>query len=233
MKISIEDSKPKEVIFWKESDLFLLAINQSNEVYKYLYSISPEEFVNKILAKSTIMLNLKRNSMKLINLLALLPFFWACSDNQSSKTPYSQLGLDTTADTYAVTVDDTSMNAAIRKAQKTITEFDQALESNNPSYTDFAIKKRYKTTDGGEHMWIAGIIFVNGNYKGFINNDAEKTTEVKYGDTVFVRKEEITDWMYLHNNVLRGGYTIREVRNQLTKEERIKMDKELSFKIED
>jgi uncharacterized protein YegJ (DUF2314 family) len=39
--------------------------------------------------------------------------------------------------------------------------------------------------------------------------------------------------MYLDNNVLRGGYTIREIRNQMTKEERISMDKDLGFKIED
>ena len=172
--------------------------------------------------------------MKLIKLLALLPFFWACSNNQSSKTTSSKLGLDTTADTYSVTADDTSMNSAISKAKNTINEFDRALQSDNSSYSDFAIKKRYKTSDGGgEHMWIAGIILVNGNYKGFVNNDAEKTAEVKYGDTVLVRKDEITDWMYLDNNVLRGGYTIREIRYQMSKEEKIKMDKELGFKIED
>ena len=173
--------------------------------------------------------------MNLIKLLLFLPLFLGCSDNQSNKSSSSnKLGLDTSANTYSVTAEDSSMNSAIDKAKKTISEFDQALKSNNPSYTDFAIKKRYKTSDGGgEHMWIAGIKFINGNYKGFVNNDAEKTTEVKYGDTVIVRKDEITDWMYLDNNVLKGGYTIREVRNQMSKGERIKMDKELGFKIED
>ena len=82
-------------------------------------------------------------------------------------------------------------------------------------------------------MWIAGIIFFKGNYQGIVNNDAERTTEVKYGDTVIVQKDEITDWMYLVNNVLKGGYTIREVRNKMTKEERNKIDNDLGFKIED
>ena len=173
--------------------------------------------------------------MNLIKLLLFLPLFLSCSNNQSNKSSSSnKVGLDTSANTYSVTAEDPSMNSAIDKAKQTISEFDQALKSNNPSYTDFAVKKRYKTSDGGgEHMWIAGIKVVNGNYKGFVNNDAEKTTEVKYGDTVIVRKDEITDWMYLDNNVLKGGYTIREVRNQMSKGERIKMDKELGFKIED
>jgi len=173
--------------------------------------------------------------MKLIKLLLFFPLYLSCSNNQSNKNLSSnKLGLDTVANTYSVTAEDTSMNSAIDNAKKTINEFDQALRSNNPSYTDFAIKKRYKTADGGgEHMWIAGVKPVDGNYKGFVNTDAEKTTEVKYGDTVFVRKNEITDWMYLENNILKGGYTIREVRNQMNKEERNKMDKDLGFKIED
>ena len=173
--------------------------------------------------------------MRLIKLILFFPLYLGCNSNQSSKNLISnKLGLDTSANTYSVTAEDPSMNTAIDQAKKTITEFDQALKSNNPSYTDFAIKKRYKTADGGgEHMWIAGVKIVNGNYEGFVNNDAEKTTEVKYGDIVIVRKAEITDWMYLENNVLRGGYTIREVRSQMNKEERIKMDKDLGFKIED
>jgi uncharacterized protein YegJ (DUF2314 family) len=82
-------------------------------------------------------------------------------------------------------------------------------------------------------MWIAGISLVNGNYRGFVNNTAEKTNEVSYGDTVLVHKREISDWMYLDNYVLRGGYTIREIRNQMNKEDRNKFDKESGFKIED
>jgi uncharacterized protein YegJ (DUF2314 family) len=172
--------------------------------------------------------------MKLFKLLLFSPFFLSCNNNQSTKnTNVEKLGVDTVADTYYVNGEDASMNEAINKAKKTIDEFNKALLSDNPSYSDFAIKKRYKTAEGGEHMWVAGINLVNGNYKGFINNDAEKTTEVKYGDSVIVQKNEITDWMYLDNNILRGGYTIREVRNQMNKDERIKMDKDLGFKIED
>jgi len=173
--------------------------------------------------------------MKLILLLILLPCYLGCSNDRSEKrlNP-DKLGLDTIANTYAVTEEDTGMNSAIATARQTIGEFDRALKSNNASYTDFAVKKKYKTSDdGGEHMWIAGIMLLNNSYKGFVNNDAEKTTEVRFGDTIIVQKDEITDWMYLENNVLRGGYTIRAVRNKLSKDERIKMDETLGIKIED
>lgn len=169
-----------------------------------------------------------------IQFLLILSFCVGCSNNPfASQTVQDGTGHDTITDTYAVTQEDASMNAAISKAKQTIEEFDKALASNNPSYTDFAVKKRFATADdGGEHMWIAGIVLVNGTYKGYVNNDAVSTTEIKYGDTVVVRKDEITDWMYLDKNVLRGGYTIRAVRNKLSRDERIKMDNEMSFKIE-
>lgn len=171
---------------------------------------------------------------KYIQFLIILPFCVGCSNNPFASQPGRDgTGHDTITDTYAVTQEDPSMNAAISKARQTIEEFDKALASNNPSYTDFAVKKRFVTADdGGEHMWIAGIVLVKGTYKGYVNNDAVSTTEIKYGDTVVVRKDEITDWMYLDNNVLRGGYTIRAVRNKLSRDERIKMDNEMSFKIE-
>ena len=173
--------------------------------------------------------------MKVIILLLFLPFFPGCDPNQAGKnSTLNKPGQDTATDTYTVTAEDASMNSAIAQAKKTIDEFDRALKTNSPSYSDFAVKKKYMTPDGGgEHMWIACITILNGNYKGFINNDAEQTTEVKYGDTVIISKDEITDWMYLENNILRGGYTIREVRNRLNKEERIKMDRDMGFKIED
>lgn len=173
--------------------------------------------------------------MKHLNLLALLPLFFSCTNNQSTKNLNSdKLGLDTTNEIYYVASEDTSMNSAINIARKTISELDKALTIRNPSYSDFAVKKKFKTANGGgEHMWIAGISLVNGNYKGFINNDPESTQEIKYGDTVIVQKSEITDWMYLDNYILKGGYTIREIRNKLTNEDRIKMDKELGFRIED
>jgi uncharacterized protein YegJ (DUF2314 family) len=173
--------------------------------------------------------------MKPLKLIIILSFCLSCGNNQTNKNAGSKnIGLDTIADTYSVTEEDASMNSAIDRAKKTINHFDQALMSHNPAFTDFAVKIKYKTPDGGgEQMWITEIEVVNGDYKGIVNNDPENTSVVKYGDTVIVRRNEITDWMYLENNVLVGGYTIREIRNKLSKEERIKMDKEMSFIIKD
>ena len=158
-----------------------------------------------------------------------------CNHNRTTDSSgFKKLGLDTASQTYTVTPEDPEMNSAITKAKRTIAEFDEALNRNDTFLTDFAIKKRYPTADnGGEHIWVAILNIENGNYRGIVNNDAEKTTQVKYGDTVIVKKSEITDWMYLDKNLLKGGFTIREIRNHLDKTEKAKMDSSLGFKIQD
>lgn len=173
--------------------------------------------------------------MKYITLLSFLILCLSCANKQPDKNAAPQkLGLDSTTDTYTVTPEDTTINKAIDKAKNTLADFNKALQSKNPSYSEFAVKKKYLTNNGyAEHMWIAGITIENGDYKGFLNNDPEQNIGVKLGDKVTVKKSEITDWMYLDNDVLKGGYTIRAIRNKLSKEERKKMDADLGFKIED
>ncbi len=199
--------------------------------------INVPNFGGRRLSKEKFQLNNTRHlqtKTMLLRLLILFSFCLGCSQKHSNQILGSDKSdLDTSAGIYSVEEEDLSMNAAIHEAQKTIDEFDQALKSNNPGYTGFAVKKKYKTLDGGEYMWINEITLFDGKYKGIVNNIAEKTTEVKYGDTVIVRRDEITDWMYVKENILRGGYTIREIRNRLNKDQRTKMDKELGVKIED
>ncbi|MDB5200663.1 MAG: hypothetical protein JWQ27_72 [Ferruginibacter sp.] len=159
---------------------------------------------------------------------------FSCRQVQVKDFQNNQPEFDSVTNIYSVASEDPSMNAAIDKARKTIHEFDKAFETNDTSCTDFAVKKRYKTPDdGGEHMWVAVVTIENGNYKGIINNEAQQTKEVKYGDTVLIQKNDITDWMYVKNNLLKGGFTLRALRVNMNKEERITMDKSLGFKIED
>lgn len=171
--------------------------------------------------------------MKRFLLIALWPLAGCNSGPSSGNQPGDEPVYDTATNMYNVTNEDKGMNAAISQAKSTLHRFDSALLSNNPDYAEFAVKKKYKTADGGEHMWVAVITLVNGEYRGVVNNDAESTTEVRYGDTVLVKKSEITDWMYIDKNKLRGGYTIREIRNRLSKDERMNMDAEMGYEIED
>ncbi len=133
---------------------------------------------------------------------------------------------------HTVESDDSEMNNAILQATASLYKFDAALSSKNKLYDYFTLKVRYSTPDGGEHIWVGDIKQEKGDYYGVINNTPESTTEVKLGDTVKVNKNNITDWMYVENNKLRGGYTVRLLRNRMNEAERKQFDSTTFYSIE-
>ncbi len=127
---------------------------------------------------------------------------------------------------------DAEMNAAIAKANETFSEFKKAFDSKDSNYDAFSIKLKFKSPQGFEHMWLSDIRLENGDYYGIIDDDPESTTEVKFGDTVKVNMNALSDWMYTENNKLRGGYSIRLIRERMGKEERANFDAMIGMTIE-
>lgn len=127
---------------------------------------------------------------------------------------------------------DSEMNIAIEKANKTLDDFKNALQSNNPNCQDFSIKMTFDTKNGKEHIWLNNIELKDDNYSGTINNIPVETDVVKLGDTIKILKERISDWMYSENGKMRGGYTIRAIRKNMTEIEKQELEKVIGLKIE-
>jgi len=121
----------------------------------------------------------------------------------------------------SVSKDDQAMNDAIAKAKATSGEFIKAFHEQNGENSDFYVKKPYPTPSGGhEHMWIEVSGETNGILTGRIANDAEYTREVKFGQEVSLKIEEISDWKYQRGKKLVGGYTIRYFLDKMSPKER-------------
>ena len=129
-------------------------------------------------------------------------------------------------DVVLVENQDNEMNSAIENAQKTFkTDFHQALLSENPNFSNFVIKQRFDTPDGGgEHMWIGDIVFDNGKYHGIVQNEPMQPLDVKLGDKVVVNVDNLSDWMYYDKNIVKGAYTVKVLRKTMTAEEKKEMD---------
>ena len=126
---------------------------------------------------------------------------------------------------YNVGENDIEMNNSIEKAIQTIDSFDNALQNQALNFNSFSIKMKFEENGDVEHIWLGDIRKLeNGNYIGIINNFPEKIKSIKLGDTIEVEKEEISDWMYLKNSELYGGYTIRLLRDRMSDEERDNLD---------
>jgi len=125
---------------------------------------------------------------------------------------------------------DRAMNAAIAQARETSADFVRAFRKHGAGTKDFYVKKPYATpTQGHEHMWISVTAETNGVLLGVIANDAEETREVKLGDVVSVKIDEICDWKYQDGNRLIGGYTVRYFVDRMSPREKADFLKDAGF----
>jgi uncharacterized protein YegJ (DUF2314 family) len=134
--------------------------------------------------------------------------------------------------TVSVSANDPEMNAAIDKARNTVQQFIDALKSPLPSQSDFFIKKPFTQGETVEHIWLMNVTFDGKDFHGKISNDPEEISGIKYGDDAVVGVNEISDWMYVQDGKLVGGYTFRVLFSRMTPEEKTNFLKQAAFKIE-
>ena len=128
---------------------------------------------------------------------------------------------------------DSQMDSAIKNAQISLTKFDSALCSNNPRYNWFALKVRFAYgDDNGEHIWFKDITQKDGEYMGVVSNEPINIKDISLNDTILIKRKDISDWMYIDADTLRGGFTIRLLRDRMPQNERDEFDASSFYKIE-
>ncbi len=135
-------------------------------------------------------------------------------------------------DVIAVEDNDPKMQAAIEKARKSVNTFIQAMANPQPSQSQFMVKMAFRDGKIVEHMWLSSVRYNSGKFYGSIENYPDKLTTVKLGDSAEVKKDEISDWMYVGDGRLVGGYTIRALLDSMPADERRKQEESVPFKID-
>ncbi|MDP6634717.1 MAG: DUF2314 domain-containing protein [Phycisphaerae bacterium] len=135
---------------------------------------------------------------------------------------------------FVTQYDEKAMTDAVAKAKATWKEFSAALARPAPGMTNFTVKRGFLVDDDpeGEHIWLSNVSFDGEKFRGTVDNNPVSTKEVKFGQIVDVRPEELTDWMFVENGILRGGYTLRVLIMQESPEDRKKLLKTLGFRLE-
>jgi uncharacterized protein YegJ (DUF2314 family) len=134
--------------------------------------------------------------------------------------------------TVTVREADPKMLAAMKKAQQTLPQFIKALRSSRGRLSYVYVKYPFVQDMKVEHMWIRNVVIQGDRFVGVLANHPESITNIKAGDTVRVPASSISDWRYVQNGKLVGGFTIRVLRNELTPKERKAFDADLPFKID-
>jgi uncharacterized protein YegJ (DUF2314 family) len=129
---------------------------------------------------------------------------------------------DVAADDHSPIVDvrttDPEMNTAIARARSTLPTFWASYDAPKPSETGHALKVRFSTRRGGEHIWIAEVKKLPGGaYSGLFANEPRDLPGKKAGDEVKFSEADISDWMFMRNGKIVGGETIKPTLKSLPK----------------
>jgi uncharacterized protein YegJ (DUF2314 family) len=148
-------------------------------------------------------------------------------DTTGRETPAPRQG-----DYSNVSDDDKQMDRAVENAQRTLGFFMAALHAKHNGDTVFEIKKGFIDGDKVEHFWIKKVTYDGKNFHGEIDNRPLEVNNVHLGQRVSVAPQDVTDWMFLKDGKLIGGYTTRVLYARLSPEDKAKFDKHAEFKIE-
>jgi len=114
---------------------------------------------------------------------------------------------------------DPAMAAAIAKARATLPAFWASYEAPKGSETGHSLKVRFPTRkNDGEHIWMAEVKKLgNGRYSARFANQPRDLPGKRAGDLVEFAEADISDWMFMRNDKIVGGETIKPLLKSMPK----------------
>jgi uncharacterized protein YegJ (DUF2314 family) len=120
-----------------------------------------------------------------------------------------------------VTSDDVDMNAAIARARDKLPTFWASYDAPKPSETGHGLKVRFAVgADRFEHIWMSDVEKLpDGNFSGRFANEPSDLPGKDEGDQVEFKLADITDWLFIRNEKIVGGETIKLLLKSMPKEQ--------------
>jgi uncharacterized protein YegJ (DUF2314 family) len=112
-------------------------------------------------------------------------------------------------------IDQDLMERAIGRARATQNEFVAALQNQRPEASDFFIKRQL----GNQHVWLEQVEWDGQSFFAAVSAEQIDATQSQVSGRIEVRPDELTDWMYVEDGILRGGYTVRVLHYQSSPEQ--------------
>jgi uncharacterized protein YegJ (DUF2314 family) len=129
---------------------------------------------------------------------------------------------------------DPTMAAAIAKAQASLESFRAVLAAPPAGTKSFSVRVGFAwgIKDEREHIWLTEPKLAATTVTGTINNEPVDAISLKLGQVVTAPLKDVSDWMYVENGVLRGGYTLRVLLDKMNPEMRQKMLADMGFRLD-
>lgn len=127
--------------------------------------------------------------------------------------------------------EDPEMLAAIQEARSSIKMFLDAFTAPTPKRSAFLVKIAFVKGDSVEHLWLADLDLGAAKPTGVIANPPLRK-DLKFKQRVEIDFTYLSDWMYVEDGKLVGGFTTQLFRKRMTPGERQKADSESPYRIE-
>src|ERR1700690_933151 len=115
---------------------------------------------------------------------------------------------------------DAEMKAAIAHARETLPTFWASYDAPKPTETGHALKVRFAGDGYVEHIWMTDVEKLpDGNYSGRFANEPSDLPGKYVGDQAEFKQAGISDWMFMRNEKVVGGETIKPLLKSMPKEE--------------
>jgi uncharacterized protein YegJ (DUF2314 family) len=122
--------------------------------------------------------------------------------------------------TVDVRAADAEMNAAIAHARDTLPTFWASCDAPKPTETGHALKVRFDVGAEVEHIWVIDVKKLSdGNYSGRLANEPSDLPGKNIDDQVEFKQTDISDWMFMRNEKVVGGETIKALLKSMPEEE--------------
>ena len=153
--------------------------------------------------------------------------FFACNNKEDSNK-------ETATQNGQPAKPDQEMAAASQKARDEYATFLQSLkDSSDKIENGHAVKLSFRYDENNsEHIWLNDLFFAGSKLFGVLTTPPVHIDRVNFGDTLLITKDSVSDWMYLRNNKLVGGYTIRLLYERMSQREKDEFRDEVSFEID-
>src|SRR5471030_1114340 len=116
--------------------------------------------------------------------------------------------------TQGFSADDAEIETAITNAKETFGQFLKAFFNPTEKRKSFLVKVVFVEGEQAEHIWIADLAFSGQTPRGVIANEPA-IPNLKFMQKVEFHPSQITDWMYIEDGYLIGGYTTKVIRKRM------------------
>jgi uncharacterized protein YegJ (DUF2314 family) len=108
-------------------------------------------------------------------------------------------------ETISIRSDDANMREAVALAKSGLQTFLTLAQSPRPDMSDFAVK--VEVPSAREFLWLAPFKPHGSDFIGQVANTPRNVANLKFGDRLLFKRDDIVDWKYHEGAVMKGNYT--------------------------